>query len=160
MAKFTINIDAFGFTRAGQTFNVDPSRFNAEIIAQLVMHGATQKIGDAAAGKDGDDALKAMDAVYESLSNGDWGRSRGGAGEEPIARFIRAEVRNLLSKESMAEYKKLAAEEKSDWLDAKFAAQDETNQAAIRAEAEKSMKKAQAEKAANAEKAKKFGISI
>lgn len=154
MAKITIELpETFGFTRAGHTFTCETAKFNADIIAQLVMHGATQKIGDAAAGKQGADALTAMQGVYESLSNGDWGRTRGGgAGEEPIMRYIREQVRLVLGEESKKAYKALEPDAKADWLQAKFDGAPEEVQAALREAAEQAM----AADVAKREKAKKL----
>lgn len=159
MVKLMIELpDTFGFVRAKQTFTVESKKLSSEIVAQLVMHGATQKIGDAAAGKDGAEALEAMQSVADALYEGDWGRSRGGAGEPAINRFIRAVVRAALGKESAAEYKALDAENRADWLWAKFEAQSAETQAKISAKAESEMEIARKAKADAAKLSGEFGL--
>lgn len=74
-------------TRNGQTVSIDISKLSPEILDQLIRHGLTQKIGDAAAGSakiaqetgmpQGDVALSLMQKVAESLLAGDWGVKRG-----------------------------------------------------------------------------------
>lgn len=155
MEKTTIELPAtFAFKRAGQVVTVATGNWNAEIIAQLVMHGATQKIGDAAAGKDGADAMKAMDAVMVALANGDWGRTRGGAGEDPVMRYVRQILREKMSDATKAEYKALAQEDRDDFLDAKFAALADDVQARVKDAAE-ARKKIDDEAKAAAKKAAK-----
>lgn len=139
MAQVKIEIGSTSFKRGGHVMTVDLTRFNPEIIAQLVMHGAAQKIGDAAAGKDGDEALKAMQAVIATLESGDWGRTRGGAGEEPVMRYVRQVIRGLLSDASKAELKAVDAKDRDEWLQAKFDGLDEDKQARVREAAEKLM---------------------
>src|SRR5690606_4495498 len=147
MAKFTIELEAATFRRGGEkgvpdsgyVMTFDPKDYPAEILAQLTIHGAIQKIGDAAAGKSGEDALKAMQAVIDALKAGDWGRTRGGTGEEPVMRYVRQVIRGLLSDASKAEFKAVDAKERDDWLQAKFDGLDEAKQARVREAAEKLM---------------------
>lgn len=110
MNTLTITVpETITFKRAKQIVAVPTSGLSSEIITQLVMHGVTQKVGDAAAGKDGADALAAMDAVIAALTAGNWGRTRGSsAGEEPHVRFIRQIIRSALGEENKAKYKALA----------------------------------------------------
>lgn len=163
MTKFTIELpETFGFTRAGQTFTVESGKLPKDIVTQLVMHGATQKIGDAAAGKADADAMTAMQAVYESLVNGDWGRSRGGGGEEPIMRFIREQVRMLLTGDNKAKYAAMKGDSdgRNTFLEELFEAQTEANQAAIRSAAEEAMEEERRKKAAAKERVAKLGLSL
>ncbi len=120
MTKFTIDVGVVQFKRGGQVMTVDMGQFPTDIIAQLAMHGAIQKIGDAAAGKEGNDALIAMNAVIDTLKAGDWGRTRGGTGEDPVLRYVRAILREKMSDATKAEYKALAPEDKDDFLNAKY----------------------------------------
>ena len=86
MPIFTIELPAeISFTRAGHTVRVDTAALPDSIVAKLVAHGLAQKIGDAAAGKQGKDALATMDAVQQMLQGGDWGRERGtGTGRNKV----------------------------------------------------------------------------
>ena len=148
MAQVKIEIESTSFRRGGHVMTVDLTKFNPKILAQLVMHGAAQKIGDAAAGKDGDEALKAMQAVIATLESGDWGRTRGGTGEEPIMRYVRQVIRGLLSDASKAEFKAVDAKDRDAWLQAKFDGLSDDRQARVREAAEKLMEEDLKRKAA------------
>lgn len=94
------------FTRAGVEMSIDIKKLSPEIIDQLVRHGLTQKIGDAAAnakavaletGVSVADAAKAMmEKVRDALLAGDWGTVRTGGGgvseEVAIQRAVMREV--------------------------------------------------------------------
>ena len=78
--QITITLpDSVRFIRAGFEMAYDMTVLPAHILAELVEHGLTQKVGDAAAGKDGDEARAKMDMVYKSLCDGEWGVRRAGA---------------------------------------------------------------------------------
>jgi len=99
-----------------------------------------------------------MQSVADALYEGDWGRSRGGAGEPAINRFIRAVVRAALGKESAAEYKALDAENRADWLWAKFEGLSPELKAKISAKAESEMEIARKAKADAAKLSGEFGL--
>lgn len=63
--------------RAGKEIVADLSRINDTIKERLAVHGLIQKVGDAAAGKAGDEAEAAMLKVLDALYGGEWGRERG-----------------------------------------------------------------------------------
>ena len=88
-----------GTTAAVLKFDInelsDSIRFN------LSMHGLSQKLGDAAAGKAGEDAVKSINAVWEGLKKGDWA-VRAPAGEKVSKKSIIDAIGNL----SDAEQKK------------------------------------------------------
>lgn len=67
------------FTRAGHEVTFAVASLPPAILAELVSHGLTQKVGDAAAGKSGDEALSKMQMTYEALAAGDWGVRRAAA---------------------------------------------------------------------------------
>jgi hypothetical protein len=52
------------------TFTLD--QFSPDIQEKLAMYGISQKLGDAAAGKDGQEAVDAINKVAEGLIKGDW----------------------------------------------------------------------------------------
>lgn len=88
-----------GTTAAVLKFDInelsDSIRFN------LSMHGLSQKLGDAAAGKTGEDAVLAINAVWKGLKKGDWA-VRAPAGEKVSKKSIIDAIGNL----SDAEQKK------------------------------------------------------
>ena len=57
---------------------VDVAKMPAPIRAQLETHGAKQKIADAAAGKEGQEAFDAIQQVAENLLAGEWSKRAGG----------------------------------------------------------------------------------
>ena len=56
----------------GETLSYSFDSFSDDIKAKLGMFGLSQKLGDAAAGKDGEDARDAIVKVAEGLIAGDW----------------------------------------------------------------------------------------
>jgi hypothetical protein len=81
------------FTRAGYDMTIDAGALAPDIVTELVYHGLTQKIGDAAAGKKGGEAKAAMQKVIDALLAGDWGvrRTGGGkAGATPLEKAAKA----------------------------------------------------------------------
>jgi hypothetical protein len=167
MPKFTINLpDSINVVRGSGRgadkitahVEVPVAKLPVEMIARLVEHGIIQKVGDAAAGKTSRDEIRdAMTAVVESLVAGNWGRSRGIASTDPLARFLREAVRARLSAASAAEYKALASQsERNAYLDAKFEAASEEAQALLREVAEASA----AEEAAKRKRLAKLDVTI
>ena len=57
---------------SGQEREYDFSQLPPEIQEKLGPFGLSHKIGDAAAGKSGEDAVAAMDKVWEGLMAGNW----------------------------------------------------------------------------------------
>lgn len=113
--EIQINLPAtHNVNRAEQNVTIDLTKLNAETIAQLVLHGLTQKIGDAAAGKKGDEALASMQKVMDQLLAGDWtARRGGGASRSALDRMMIAKARPAL-KSHVEGYKDLSAGEKDD----------------------------------------------
>jgi len=88
-----IELGVHTFNRADREMTIDASKLSPEIVTELVYHGLTQKIGDAAAGKKGMVAAEAMRKVIDALLAGDWGvrRTGGGkAGTTPLERAAKA----------------------------------------------------------------------
>jgi len=50
----------------------DADKLPANIKANLMPYGLSQKLGDAAAGRSGQDAVDAINKVWEGLMKGDW----------------------------------------------------------------------------------------
>jgi hypothetical protein len=91
MQKFNISLpDSVTFKRAGEDRTFDIAGLPGDIIEELVIHGLTQKIGDAAAGKSGDDATAAMQKVHDALREGNWGVKRSGGGGDGLTDIQRA----------------------------------------------------------------------
>lgn len=98
MKTFTATVtlpESVTFTRAGHevTYNLD--NLPESILSALIEHGLTQKVGDAAAGKSGDEARAKMDMTFAALANGDWGVRRAAG---PGMTALEAEVINLIIK--------------------------------------------------------------
>lgn len=71
------------FLESGEELHIKVGELNADIQARLICHGLEQKLGDAAAGKQGDEAFDGVMAVYERLIAGDWAKAREAAGPRP-----------------------------------------------------------------------------
>jgi hypothetical protein len=56
----------------GTVLKFDAGELPAAIQANLMPYGLSQKIGDAAAGREGQEAVDAMKKVWDGLSKGDW----------------------------------------------------------------------------------------
>jgi hypothetical protein len=50
----------------------DAGKLPAAIQANLMPYGLSQKLGDAAAGREGQDAVDSINKVFDGLSKGDW----------------------------------------------------------------------------------------
>lgn len=114
--EIQINLPAMTtISRASHDVEFDLTKLNAETIAQLVLHGLTQKVGDAAAGKSGDDALAAMQKVMDQLHEGSWTmrRSGGGSGRNALDRMMIAKARGML-KAHVDGYKDMTPAERDD----------------------------------------------
>jgi len=92
MQKYDITLaDTVTFKRAGEERTFSIEGIPADMIEELVYHGLTQKIGDAAAGKSGDEATAAMQKVHDALLAGNWGVKRtqsGGDGLDDEQRMV------------------------------------------------------------------------
>jgi len=56
----------------GTTLKFDVNTLPEAIQTNLKYHGASQKLGDAAAGREGQEAVNAINKVWEGLAKGDW----------------------------------------------------------------------------------------
>lgn len=54
------------------TLTFDPAGLSADIQKNLMYHGLSQKLGDAAAGREGKDAVDSINKVWEGLVKGDF----------------------------------------------------------------------------------------
>lgn len=85
------------FTRAKVEIAVEVEKLSPEMQRLLMLHGLTQKIGDAAAGAENAEVAKGlMEKVRDALYAGNWGvtRSAGGVSEE--TQIQRKIVREML----------------------------------------------------------------
>lgn len=76
----------------------DINELNDNIRFNLSMHGLSQKLGDSAAGKEGEDIPKAINHVWEGLMKGDW-TVRAPAGEKVTKKSIVDKLSNLSAEE-------------------------------------------------------------
>lgn len=56
----------------GTVLKFDVATLPDAIQTNLKYHGASQKLGDAAAGREGQEAINAINKVWEGLAKGDW----------------------------------------------------------------------------------------
>ena len=56
----------------GTVLKFDAGELPAAIQANLMPYGLSQKLGDAAAGREGQEAVDAINKVWDGLSKGDW----------------------------------------------------------------------------------------
>ena len=74
--KLTKEIEGATITLIEGTTNTslsfDTSKLSAEIQSKLIPFGAGHKLGDAAAGKEGQEAVDAINKVWEGLIEGNW----------------------------------------------------------------------------------------
>jgi hypothetical protein len=80
------------FKMGDTVLQVDVASLPDNIQKALMLHGAAQKVGDAAAGKSGAEAIGAMQKVIDQLNAGQWTRSREGGGPR-VTLFVRTVAR-------------------------------------------------------------------
>lgn len=162
MKTFTIELpESFDIRRQDQIVTINIAAMPAHIIKELVLHGATQKVGDAAAGKAGSEAMAAMSTVAARLANGEWtGRAAGAAGEPAINRFIRQVMRAMPTIKANDTFKGLTGKDRDEWLMETFDKQRDAVKATITGHAEKAMAAAKAAEAAKAKLAGELDITI
>lgn len=56
----------------GEVLKFDAGTLPAAIQANLMPYGLSQKLGDAAAGREGQEAVDAINKVWDGLAKGDW----------------------------------------------------------------------------------------
>jgi hypothetical protein len=104
MTKITIELPAeFSFRRSDVPMTVKPDTFPKNILAELLLHGIVQKVGDAAAGLK-DDPAKArekMESVLAQLLEGDWRTSASGV--DPMDYHRAATLAKLLAAKDKAD---------------------------------------------------------
>lgn len=161
MAKFTIElIDSHVVSSRNVNVAIDISKLSPEIVAKLVLHGLTQKVGDSAASalKDAGfsgtafkdlteaeqatvatKAREAMEATRDQIMAGEWTtRVAGGASVDPLTARIRKLFGAVLRAEAKAvwaEIKDLEYAERGEELDKLFATQDDDYREAMEAAA-------------------------
>jgi hypothetical protein len=59
------------------------SKFTGEIQKQLMLHGASQKLGDSYSGEDADKCHAIFVGVLKNLQDGNWSARAGGGGGSP-----------------------------------------------------------------------------
>lgn len=150
--------------RNGVSVEIDIAKLSPEMIDQLIRHGLTQKIGDAAANSakiaeetgstQSEVALNLMLKVRDALLADEWGTKRDGSGvseETLIARKITREaLKAMFSKENWKAFKSLSDAEQTEKLDSVYAknreklaekfAAEEARREAVRKAAEKAKK--------------------
>lgn len=74
----------------GETETVDVSKLPADIQKQLLLHGASQKLGDSYSGEDADKCHTIFSGVLKNLVDGNWSARSGGGGATRISQLAEA----------------------------------------------------------------------
>lgn len=159
------------FTRAGVEMSIDVSKLSPTMIDNLIRHGLTQKIGDAAANAKAvatetgvpvaDTAKALMEKVRDALLAGEWGVTRDGSGvseETAIQRKITREVLKAIYGAKTPKWKEFTGEtdaKQAEILDKIFA--DNAEKLSVKVEAEK-IRREEVKK--SAAKAKEISVEI
>jgi hypothetical protein len=153
--KLNLN-DKHTVARAGHELVSDMTKLSADMIAELVYHGLTQKVGDAAAGKKGADALAAMQKVMDALLNGDWGVKRTGGGNAGLGRLETEMAKIYIKATKMTFEKGVATADRYKVAVAEIAERSEAERADLKKLAERAIKRADED----AEASKLFGQKL
>lgn len=105
------------FLGSGNTLTFKLDDLKPEIVIQAALHGLNQKLGDAAAGKQGDEAEEAVNSVMEQIVAGNW-RATAERGEARPS-FVAEAVFELKTKMG-----KLAEGETLQTITARYAGKD------------------------------------
>lgn len=93
----------------GATLSINADDLSPAVLEQAMMHGLSQKIGDAAAGKTDAQAVAAMTAVIAALRAGTWNAGRTGMGDDlteavmTVTGKTRTEVDTMLASKTKEE---------------------------------------------------------
>jgi len=153
--------ETIAITSRGVEVSLDLSKLSPDIVARLVIHGATQKVADAASGaaklvsdevtiEQATESL--MTKARDALVAGEWSQRSGGGGVDEETRIARIVVRNAIKAKfgskspEWAKFTGLSDAEQIAKLDEIRAANADAFQPAIEAELER-RRKAAAEKA-------------
>lgn len=150
-------IEKFAAQKGLAVVEMDMAALTPDIIMQLALHGAKQKIVDAAAGaakvaKETDSdvvgvATGLMAKVVDNLLAGEWGVVRGaGAGYDSVDREIIKMVRDTVKGANAAWYKDATPRERDEACMEAFSKAPDSQRDAITAMAEKRVERAKAEK--------------
>ena len=91
----------------GETLTYTFDQFNDDIQQKLGMYGLSQKLGDAAAGKEGEEARDAIIKVADGLITGDW-TIRAPAAPKVTKKEIASNLANMSDEEQAASRELLA----------------------------------------------------
>lgn len=82
----------FKFPETDDEYVIKLDEIGADCLKAATLHGLAQKLGDAYAGKSGEDAIEAFETVLERLKANDWVKPSEGPGTRPslVADAIRA----------------------------------------------------------------------
>lgn len=150
----------------GVSVSVDISKLSPEIIAELAMHGLTQKVADAAsqAKSVAEESGETIEAVTESMMQkaidglyaGEWSRRTGGGGVDEFTRVARQLMRKAIKAKVGAKSPEWKAFDGLDAAEqnAKLDANIEANMAALKPEVDAEIKRR-----ADARKAKEKAAS-
>lgn len=138
------------------------------IIAELAMHGLTQKLADSCATlrpkeneTETDCIRRQMADVYDALRAGNWKRRRTGNATDPLLPILRGLLRENMSDAQRKEYKKLnTGDERNEFLDAILDGMDDEIADRYREFAQEEYDRLEAEKAERAAKLAKLKLKL
>ncbi len=88
----------------GEVVEVEPKSLSADIQRHLILHGLSQKLGDAYSGEDADKCHAAFQGVLKNLQEGKWSDRAGGGGPrisqlaEALSRATKQDVQLCVEK--------------------------------------------------------------
>lgn len=95
--------NAIIFQVAGfEPIRCDINELSSEIKSRLVMHGMNAKVGDSAAGCNGQDAVDAITSTWNSLKEGKWTERVSGGGDKVSLSAIKGALASLSEDERTA----------------------------------------------------------
>lgn len=92
----------------GNVMTFDAATLPRQIQSNLMPYGLSQKLGDAAAGREGQEAVDAINRVFAGLVNGDWS-TRVPAAEKVTKKGLESKVDGMAEGDEKNAYKALLA---------------------------------------------------
>ncbi len=98
--SMSVSIEVVGFDSGPVEYPL--TELNGDIVDSLALHGLSQKLGDAAAGKEGADALSSITETWENLKEGKFRGERASGERMPSKKSMLATLATLSEEEQEA----------------------------------------------------------
>lgn len=98
--SMSVSIEVVGFDSGPVEYAL--TDLNGDIVDSLALHGLSQKLGDAAAGKEGADALSSITETWDNLKEGKFVGQRAGGERMPSKKSMAATLATLSEDEQEA----------------------------------------------------------